>query len=103
MHWMRPSDLTADGAFTASTDDDAQRGAVSGSFGRFVKREMRRPKAVLELLPVAPEALVERFIAAMPSGSLVDLQHVMELQGLPDVTRQELLATMKRLKQQGSE
>ena len=62
-------------------------------------REMQRPKALLRLVPVPPEQLVEEFVDAIPNGSVVDLQHVMGLQGLPGAKQQALLAAMKRLKQ----
>ena len=101
MHWLRPMDLTQEGAFASSAEEDGeQRRPASGSFGRFVKREMRRPRAVLQLVAVAPEELVMAFVAAMPSGSLVDLQNVMELQGLPKATRQDLLGAMRQLKRE---
>lgn len=101
MHWLRPVDLTPEGGVAASAEEEGeQRRPASSSFGRFVKREMRRPRAVLQLVAVAPGELVEAFVAAMPSGSLVDLQQVMELQGLPKATRQGLLAAMRRLKRE---
>ena len=46
-----------------------------------------------------PQQLVDEFVEAIPNGSVVDLQHVMGLQGLPSAKQQVLLAAMKRLKQ----
>jgi hypothetical protein len=100
LQWMQPTDLTADGSFFTTVGDEERR--ATRSFERLVSREMHRPKALLHLVRVPPGQLVEKFISDFPNGSVVDLQHVMGLQGLPGATQQPLLAAMKRLKR-GSE
>ena len=57
LHWARPSDVTARGGLRAESVEGERRPA-SGSFGRLVKREMQRPKAVLSLLSAPAEELV---------------------------------------------
>jgi len=99
LHWARPSDVTARGGLRAESVEGERRPA-SGSFGRLVKREMQRPKAVLSLLSAPAEGLVDAFTERLPSGSVVDLQHVMGLQGLPKPRQEQLLNDFRGRKQQ---
>jgi hypothetical protein len=96
LQWIRPTDLSADGSLSTATGDEERR--PNRSFERLVQREMQRPKALLHLVPVPSELLVEKYVASIPNASVMDLQHVMGLQGLPSANQQALLAALKRSK-----
>ena len=89
--------VTEDGSLSPAHDDvhrDHRKQVTPASLERFVKREMTRVEATLQLVAVPTGSLVDAFCTRLPTSSPSELHQVMDMRGMSKaqqkVTLQEL-------------
>lgn len=66
------------------------------SYARFVRREMERIEALLKVLHVSVDRLMDSFRALMPSANDTDLVRIMDMKGIPKADQVALLDSFRQ-------